>query len=174
MVSTTPPSGLSDTSTHPVRNRPSLTVANAGFFGTSAAAYKAGPFWAGRFGQYRTALPARHDPRCRSTSEFLTLCNCWLYIPSPFERTISIRGGDMKSHVSMFALLLPLALAGAGSALAADAGATADTPATCSEATLRGTYLFATNGFNVGGKFKGPFAAGGYEVHDGHGHTRQI
>ena len=80
----------------------------------------------------------------------------------------------MKSHVSMFALLLPLALAGAGSALAAEAGATPDAPATCSEATLRGTYLFATNGFNVGGKFKGPFAAGGYEVHDGHGHTRQI
>ena len=45
---------------------------------------------------------------------------------------------------------------------------------TCSEATLRGTYLFATNGFIVGGKGKGPFAAGGYEVHDGHGHTRQI
>ncbi len=80
----------------------------------------------------------------------------------------------MKNHVRTFALSLPLVLAGAGSALAAEAGAAADAPVTCSEATLRGTYLFATNGFVVGGKGKGPFAAGGYEVHDGHGHTRQI
>ena len=80
----------------------------------------------------------------------------------------------MKKHVGALALLLPLAMAGAGSALATEAGATPDTPATCSEATLRGMYLFATNGFIVGGKGKGPFAAGGYEVHDGHGHTRQI
>ena len=80
----------------------------------------------------------------------------------------------MKSHVSMFALLLPLALAGAGSALAAEAGATADTPATCSEATLRGTYLFATNGLTVHGKNQVPFAASGYEVYDGRGHVRDV
>ena len=80
----------------------------------------------------------------------------------------------MKNHVGALALLLPLALAGAGSALAAEAGTAPDAPAECSEATLRGMYLFDTNGFIVGGKGKGPFAAGGYEVHDGHGHTRQI
>ena len=80
----------------------------------------------------------------------------------------------MKNHVGTLALSLPLVLAGAGSALAAQAGAAADAPATCSEATLRGTYLFATNGLTVRGKGKGPFAAGGYEVHDGHGHASQI
>src|SRR3954451_13182645 len=58
----------------------------------------------------------------------------------PRKWTISIRGGDMRNHVGTFALLLPLALAGAGSALAAEAGAVPDAPATCSEATLRGMY----------------------------------
>ena len=65
----------------------------------------------------------------------------------------------MKNHVRTFALSLPLVLAGAGSALAAEAGAAADTPVTCSEATLRGTYLFATNGLTVHGKSQVPFAA---------------
>jgi hypothetical protein len=80
----------------------------------------------------------------------------------------------MKNHVGTLALSLPLALIGAGSALAAEAGAAPDAPAKCSEATLRGTYLFATNGFNVGRKSEGPFAAAGYEVHDSHGHSKQI
>src|SRR5689334_12799668 len=80
----------------------------------------------------------------------------------------------MKNHVYTLALSLPLVLAGAESALAADAGTAAAAPVQCSEATLRGTYLFATNGFNVTGKGKGPFAAAGYEVHDGHGQVRQI
>ena len=81
----------------------------------------------------------------------------------------------MKNHAGTLALSLPLALIAAGGALADQAAVAPDAPAvTCSDATLRGTYLFATNGFNVSGKGKGPFAAGGYEVHDGHGHTRQI
>src|SRR4051794_14170871 len=78
----------------------------------------------------------------------------------------------MKNHVRTFALSLPLVLAGAGSALAAEAGAAADAPVTCSEATLRGTYLFATNGLTVHGKNQVPFAASGYEVYDGHGHVK--
>jgi hypothetical protein len=97
-----------------------------------------------------------------------------MYLPCRWEELTSIPGGDMKNHVGALALLLPLALAGAGSARAAEVGAAPDAPAERSEATLRGTCLFATNGFIVGGKGKGPFAAGGYEVHDGHGHTRQI
>ncbi len=52
----------------------------------------------------------------------------------------------MRVHVAAFATLLPLALTGAGSALAADAGAAPGAAAaTCSEATLRGTYLFASS-----------------------------
>ena len=78
----------------------------------------------------------------------------------------------MKNYVRTFALSLPLVLAGAGSALAAEAGAASDAPVTCSEATLRGTYLFATNGLTVHGKSQVPFAASGYEVYDGHGHVK--
>jgi hypothetical protein len=81
----------------------------------------------------------------------------------------------MRNHAGTFALLLPLALAGAGSAPAAETGTAPDAPAIkCSEATLRGMYMFATQGANVTGTSKGPFAAAGYEVHDGHGHSRQI
>jgi hypothetical protein len=69
----------------------------------------------------------------------------------------------MKNHVGALVLLLPLALTGAGGALAADA------PATCSEATLRGMYLFANEGTTVSGKGRGPFALAGQNVFDGHG-----
>src|SRR4051812_42151804 len=89
------------------------------------------------------------------------------------EEPTSIRRGDMKNHVGTFAMLLPLALAGAGNALAAEA-ATEAAPLECSEATLRGTYLFATSGFNIGGKVKGPFAAAGDNILDGRGHLRTI
>jgi hypothetical protein len=75
----------------------------------------------------------------------------------------------MKSRSGAFALLLPLTLAGAGNALAADAGA-----ATCSEATLRGTYLFAHEGFTVSGTGRGPFAIAGQDVFDGHGNQRGV
>jgi hypothetical protein len=75
----------------------------------------------------------------------------------------------MKSRSGAFALLLPLTLAGAGSALATDAGA-----ATCSEATLSGTYLFAHEGFTVSGKGQGPFAIAGQDVFDGHGKQRGV
>ena len=72
----------------------------------------------------------------------------------------------MENHIGTFALLLPLALAGVGSALAAE-----DDAATCSEATLRGTYLFSLVGFTVG---QGPFAIGGQDVYDGHGNARAV
>ena len=48
----------------------------------------------------------------------------------------------MKNYVSAFALLLPLALAGVGSALAAEE---------CSVATLKGKYLFANEGSTIEG-----------------------
>ena len=59
----------------------------------------------------------------------------------------------MRVHIAAFATLLPLALTGAGGALAADAGAALDAAAvTCSVVTLHGTYQFANEGFTVSGK----------------------
>jgi hypothetical protein len=72
---------------------------------------------------------------------------------------------EMKNYVSAFALLLPLALAGVGSALAAEE---------CSVATLKGTYLYAYEGFTIEGNTKGPFAVAGSEVFDGQGNVRSI
>ena len=77
----------------------------------------------------------------------------------------------MMSRIGAFALLLPLTLAGAGSALAADA---AGVKKKCSEATLNGTYLFAHEGFTVSGDGQGPFAIAGQDVYDGHGNQRGI
>jgi hypothetical protein len=71
---------------------------------------------------------------------------------------------DMKNYVSAFALL-PLALAGVGSALATEE---------CSVATLKGMYLFANDGFTIEGNTRGPFALAGSEVYDGQGHVRAI
>jgi hypothetical protein len=79
----------------------------------------------------------------------------------------------MKKHIATLGLSLPLVLAGAGGALAAEAAASGG-PTKCSAATVRGTYLFATKGFNTTGKNRGTFAAAGYEVHDGAGNVSQI
>jgi hypothetical protein len=46
--------------------------------------------------------------------------------------------------------------------------------AKCSEATLDGRYLFADNGFVIKDNEKVPFAASGYEVYDGNGHTKGV
>ena len=81
----------------------------------------------------------------------------------------------MKNHIGVFALLLPLALAGAGNVFATEDSTAPDTTAAeCSEATLRGTYLFAYQGFAVGGEGQGPFAVAGYEVYDGHGNVDSV
>ena len=71
----------------------------------------------------------------------------------------------MKNYVSAFALLLPLALTGVGSALAAEE---------CSVATLKGRYLFANEGFTIEGNTRRPFAVAGSEVFDGQGNVRAI
>jgi hypothetical protein len=81
----------------------------------------------------------------------------------------------MRNHVGAFALLLPLALAGAGIAFAAEDSAAPDpTAAKCSVATLRGTYLFAYQGFAISGNDRGPFAVAGYDVYDGKGNVRSV
>ncbi len=77
----------------------------------------------------------------------------------------------MKNHVGAFALLLSLALAGAGNALAQD---TAAAGAKCSAATLDGMYLFAFDGATIGEKSESPFAVAGYEVYDGHGNVQAV
>jgi hypothetical protein len=81
----------------------------------------------------------------------------------------------MRVHIAAFATLLPLALTGAGGALAAETSEAPDAAAaTCSEATLRGTYLFADERFTVSGKGRGPFAIAGNNVFDGHGNVRGV
>jgi hypothetical protein len=72
-------------------------------------------------------------------------------------------------RLSVTAILLPLAAALPQAARAADAG-----PATCSAATLDGTYLFAFSGINVSDGGSRPFAVAGYEVYDGAGGMRSV
>ena len=44
--------------------------------------------------------------------------------------------------------------------------------AKCSEATLKGTYLFAQNGVEIKGDEQRPFAIAGYDVFDGQGKVK--
>ena len=46
--------------------------------------------------------------------------------------------------------------------------------AKCSEATLKGTYLFAQNGVEIKGDDQLPFSYAGYEVFDGQGKVKQV
>jgi hypothetical protein len=49
------------------------------------------------------------------------------------------------------------------------------TGAKCSEATLKGTYLFAQNGVEIkGNSEQRPFAIAGYDVFDGNGEVRGV
>ena len=81
----------------------------------------------------------------------------------------------MRNHVGAFALLLPWALAGTGNALAAEDGVAREaTAAKCSDATQRGRYLFANDGFAIDGKSQTSFAAAGYEVYDGKGKVNSV
>jgi len=55
-------------------------------------------------------------------------------------------------------------------------GAEDDSKATCSEATLHGTYLFAFDGVEIkeNNHDHAPFAAAGYEVYDGNGKVNAV
>ena len=46
--------------------------------------------------------------------------------------------------------------------------------AKCSEATLKGTYLFAQNGVEIKGNDQRPFAIAGYDVFDGNGEVKGV
>ena len=53
-------------------------------------------------------------------------------------------------------------------------GAEDDSRATCSEATLHGTYLFAYDGIEIKENDHAPFAVAGYEVYDGNGEVNGV
>ena len=46
--------------------------------------------------------------------------------------------------------------------------------AKCTEATLKGTYLFAQNGVEIKGNDQLPFAIAGYDVFDGNGEVKGV
>ena len=50
----------------------------------------------------------------------------------------------------------------------------ASSRAKCSEATLKGRYLFAQNGVEIKGKDQRPFAIAGYDVFDGNGVVKGV
>ena len=50
----------------------------------------------------------------------------------------------------------------------------ASSRAKCSEATLKGTYLFAQNGVEIKGDEQRPVAIAGYEVFDGNGKVKGV
>ena len=63
-----------------------------------------------------------------------------------------------------------LTTVGAGYAKDEDASSRAK----CSEATLKGTYLFAQNGVEIKGNDQRPFALAGYDVFDGNGEVKGV
>jgi hypothetical protein len=80
----------------------------------------------------------------------------------------------MKRRGLWAACVVPLVGVGV---LAVGAGFAKDEDAAgakCSEATLRGTYLFGTEGFGIEGNDKIPFAAAGYEVYNGNGNVNSV
>jgi hypothetical protein len=81
----------------------------------------------------------------------------------------------MKRYLA--ALLVVLGVAGLVGFLAVGRGLAEDENASgakCSEATLKGTYLFAQNGVEIKGNEQRPFAIAGYDVFDGQGKVRGV
>jgi hypothetical protein len=79
----------------------------------------------------------------------------------------------MKRYLA--ALLVVLGIVGFVGVLAVGRGFASDekvTGAKCSEATLKGTYLFAQNGVEIKGNDQRPFAIAGYDVFDGNGKVK--
>ena len=79
----------------------------------------------------------------------------------------------MKRYLA--ALLMVLGVVGLVGVLAVGRGFANDendAGATCSKATLKGTYLFAQNGVEIKGNDQRPFAIAGYDVFDGNGKVK--
>ncbi len=69
--------------------------------------------------------------------------------------------------IACVVVLIGVGILTLGKGYAQDAEATGK--ATCSLATLRGTYLFAYDGVQIQGNDQVPYAEAGYEVYDGNG-----
>jgi hypothetical protein len=81
----------------------------------------------------------------------------------------------MKRYLA--ALLVVLGVVGLVGVLAVGRGFADEengAKAKCSEATLEGTYLFASDGVEIKGDDQLPFAYAGYEVFDGNGKVNQV
>jgi hypothetical protein len=82
----------------------------------------------------------------------------------------------MKRYVA--ALLMVLGVVGLVGVVAVGRGIANDentsSRAKCSDATLKGTYLFAQNGVEIKGNDQRPFALAGYDVFDGQGKVRGV
>ena len=81
----------------------------------------------------------------------------------------------MKRYV--MALLVVVGVVGVVGVLAVGRGFAEDENASrakCSEATLKGTYLFAYDGFGIKGTEQIPFAVAGYDVFDGNGNVKSV
>jgi hypothetical protein len=75
------------------------------------------------------------------------------------------------------ALLVVLGVVGLLGVLAVGRGFANDEKAArakCSEATLKGTYLFAQNGVRIKDNDQRPFALAGYDVFDGNGEVKGL
>jgi hypothetical protein len=75
------------------------------------------------------------------------------------------------------ALLVVLGVVGLLGVLAVGRGFADDEKASgakCSEATLKGRYLFAQNGVEIKGDEQRPFALAGYDVFDGNGEVKGL
>src|SRR5215213_380214 len=84
------------------------------------------------------------------------------------------RKGPWAGGVALILLVVGaaalLTTVGAGYAKDEDAASRAK----CSEATLKGTYLFAQNGVEIKGNDQRPFALAGYDVFDGNGEVKGL
>ena len=82
----------------------------------------------------------------------------------------------MKRYLA--ALLVVLGVVGLLGVLAVGRGfandENASSRAKCSEATLKGTYLFAQNGVEIKSNDQRPFAIAGYDVFDGNGEVKGV
>src|SRR5215216_2991460 len=89
------------------------------------------------------------------------------------RRTTMNRRGLWAGGVALILLVVGAAAltnVGAGYAKNEDASSRAK----CSEATLKGTYLFAQNGVEIKGNEQRPFAIAGYDVFDGQGEVKGV
>src|SRR5215217_5500234 len=98
----------------------------------------------------------------------------------PLSGRLHTRGGlERMNRRGLWAagVVLILLVVGAAALTTVGAGYAKDedtSRAKCSEATLKGTYLFAYDGFGIKGNDQIPFAVAGYDVFDGNGNINSV